>query len=519
MVNHLKFYFQMAFYWLKAPYWPKAPYWLIALIWIVFPGICYSEEESHLKIIVDKSQVEMGKYLSARIVYTGKHIPDSSHLEKWYDDFFVDRRNKESETLANSLIQTTEFLRLYPRATGNKVLHSIALGGAIAYPVKIKVIPVIRNQIDGTPHWQPLPETIWQGETIKLSISQNLLDLSNQIVIEDGLFTGFVTQLLDQKEVKNDNVEQKNQKNIQLSWLITANSPGTFQLEAPAIVQRGRGRWKFYLPRVHLKVKPLPSYIPPTIPVGKLSIQTGFFYAQKQAFWFVDLHNEGLLADEIYGMRTQLSELTGQPIETVTFSALHTQQNASLESVHRYQVAVPQWSWAFNEGPEIIVPYFDVLEGQIKRVSKKLPGVWNIPYTAIYVLLLVIGVIVMLVILQLFRGLKTILAWQTFSKHLNDSHTPYELRQLLLAQGSFLNLEQWSQAKYFYSRTNAAKCIARQLNRLCFSQLKNQQLINKTESPEVSINRIKYLLTELYTLKFWLMGIQSSKFRTCTNRP
>ena len=78
--------------------------------------------EPEVKIVLNQSEVEMGKFILARIEYSGDNVPQLSNIQRWYDDFFVERRDESAEKFPDGLIRYTETMRLYPRNTGNKVL-------------------------------------------------------------------------------------------------------------------------------------------------------------------------------------------------------------------------------------------------------------------------------------------------------------------------------------------------------------------------------------------------------------
>lgn len=455
------------------------------LLLIFFSVSGLADEQPKLSVKPDKTQVEMGKYFSVSLIYIGKTIPDISHLQKWYHDFYIDRRDTEAEDLSNGLIQYTENLRLYPRSTGKKVLHAIAMGGAIASPVMLNVVPIVRKGIDAAPQWQLLPDTIWQGETIKVSVIQNLLHQSNTVVVDNVSFPGFSVHALEQEIISIDHI-----KKIKLSWLITAQSYGVHQLELPSIVQRGRGRWRFYLPRMQIAVKPLPSYIPPTVPVGKLSIQTGLISDKNKLFWFVDLQNEGFFPEEIYGIRKQLADLAGIAVEMVKL--FHTQSAPEVPKgyIQRYQFPIPDWSFGTAKGDKVSISYFDVHEGRILKISNTLPRVWSIPVLGqnlfyIFLLFILCGLV-----WSLYKGWKKRLNRKNFLSLLNQIRHSYELRQLLLSQADCYTLDEWSLKQSSSNKKNQAKSIANQLNSLCYAR-----------SSQISLSDIKQQLVQLYSMK------------------
>ena len=457
---------------------------LLFCLLLLSTSTVWSETENSLRLVVDKTQVEMGKTLSVRIVYIGNDVPDSTNLQQWDKDFFVDRREIETSEAIDNQLQTTEYLRLYPRSAGNKVLHSIASSGAISSPVNIRVNPSVRNNIDGTPHWQPLPKSIWQGETIKISIMQNLMHPSNEIIVDDTLFPGFTVQ-----QLKSERISHNDQKKVRLNWLITAQSPGYYQLDAAAITQRGRGRWRFYLPYAGIRVKPLAAYIPPTVVVGQLSMKTGLFYKNNMPYWFVELKNKGHLPDDIYSVCTQLSKLTGLAIDLITLIIPDPAPDMPLPAIHRYQLPVPDWTWGFTEGAEISIPYFDVRTGQLNSVSKNLPAVWQIPRSGRIVFFLTLALLSLLILFFLYKGIKAILKWRHYRYTLQQAQTALQLRQLLLSQGNFSTLEKWSKRYKPLNKLSLAKNIASQINSLCYARSENNS--------EFSLDEIKQMLIKL----------------------
>lgn len=450
--------------------------------------------EPELRIIIDKAQVEMGKYLLVRLEYSGDHVPEMSNLQQWSDDFFVDRLEQGAEKLSDSRFLYTEKMRLYPRQAGEKVLHAVALGGAIARPVRIMVLPAIRKGIDGTPHWLALPESIWQGQTIVLGIEQKLLHPSNQVSMDKAEFPGFWLEKLDAKPGLEEDVDT-----LQLRWLINAQSSGTMILEAPMLEQRGRGRWRFYLPRISLNVKPLPSYIPPTVPIGKLSIGTGLFVSKNKSHWQVVLQNQGLLPEEVHGIRMQLAKLSGWPAEKIQLSHSRAELDPMLFA-QSYSVPLPEWSLGFLDGPEIFVSYFDVDEGRIKTLSRRLPGVWAMPVIWQYLLGFVFVLVLLLLLKWLIKTLTNLRTWRRYRQTIRQAQESHELRRLLLMHVGCRTLDDWA----LVAPGTLANHIAGQLNELCFSQ-------SLSRSCKASLEDIKQALLQLYTYRTYQRSLAAAK--------
>ncbi len=324
------------------------------LLLVLLPLAAGSAE---LSVEVEQQQVEMGKYLNARIVYTGKHAPGLADLGQWDDDFFVDRGDSDEERLAADRVRLTEHLRLYPRHAGEGLLESIALGGAAAPPLRIKIIPTVRKGIDGTPHWLPLPQQLWQGQTFEIGIRVARLHPSNRIVVETARFPGFDVQPLQRRQVTRNGTQL-----ITLRWRLTPRSSGRLRITPPVFEQRGRGRWRYHLRPQAVDVLPLPAYIPPSVPVGRITLDTRLI-GTTPLQWELAVSSNSVLPQTIQGIRTQLAHIAGTDADQVRAEA------------HRYRVTLPAWSWGLGGGPLVRLPYFDTRAGRLALA----PPAWRAP--------------------------------------------------------------------------------------------------------------------------------------------
>jgi|GEM_PF-901318 len=461
---------------------PVSKFWLLIMLLLPVLTAAQQPAKSVIRMLVDKSHVEMGKYILLHLQYQGETIPQLSNPAVWYDDFFVDRRSEDAEKLSDGLIKYTETIRLYPRHTGEIILHAIALGGAVSRPLTLHVSPAVRHNIDGTPHWLPVVQDIWQGQTIIVTIEQRLFNSSNQLLPEDGVFPGFAVQPL--VPVKR---QEKDVTIVTLSWQLTAQTPGILQLEAPAIEQRGRGRWRFYLPRISIRVKPLPAYIPPAVPVGQLQMNTALIWIKDIPVWQVDFTNRGQLPDEIYSIRQQLASAAELTPDDVQQHIIHPEDKQNISQ--RYSIAAPQWIWGLGDGKTIHIDYFDVTAGQIKTVQGFLPAFWNVPQSWRYLLYGILLIILSGLIFVVLKFLQWLLAWQHYRQAIQQMYNAHQLRRLLLTQGRFATLEKWQSTRTQYVSAE----LVRQLNSLCFAQQQSLELA-----------AIKKNMVKLHSFIYWL---------------
>ena len=417
---------------------------IIALILLFFS---FSVSSASLFLKLEKTTIEMGKYLNAKLIYTGLSNPGLADLTQWEQNFFIDRRQVETKTLLRGNLKITELLRLYPRKTGLISLDAIALGGTFMYPISLNIKPAIRKQIDATPKWKTLPKTVWQGQRFKVSVGMNLLHFSNHINIDNENFVGFITEPLPQQKVTLNG-----KKHIVLSWYLTAKSIGLKQLSLPPIEQRGKGRWKFYLPQPVINIQPLPRYIPSTVPVGKLSIKSTI---QNSNYWKVTVKNKGTLPQEVFGLRSSLAKAANKTVDEIDVSNPTINDNLSL-TTQTYQVKIPSFSLGIEK--VLTLTYFDVKEGRLRSISHTLPTVLAIPNWLKFVLFILILPILFYAYLMLTKVIQHRIKYRKLIVKINNASTVNALREAVMGSKQLIvknkqdKLLELLNQHYFYDK-------------------------------------------------------------------
>ncbi len=447
-----------------------------ALLFHLLLPILTISQAAELTLEFENTQIEMGKYITARIVYIGNVEADSADLQQWEDDFFVDRRDMDIEHLHSGKIQTTEHLRLYPRSTGKKVLDTIALGGAFVYPVEITVKPLIRNKTDGSPQWLTHPLTLWQGQTIEVGVKVPLLHPSNQIALGETPFSGF-----EATAIKPTPRGGKKVKHVIRRWQLTAKNAGEFIIDPPFVEQRGRGRWRFHLPRIKITVQPLPAYLPSTVPVGNISLHTKVDQSTTDSTWQVTIRNNGSLPQEVFGIRAQLAHHARTSVDKVEV----LNQEIKTGSQQTYRAYIPDWSLGFAEGPAVSVQYFDIQDGRLRVLNNQLPAIWKIPRWATYLLW---GFFIALISIAIFYSIRMIHPWWKHGLLIAQTADPHGLRKILLERHRFHTLDEWA-----CNNGRSGPGIARQLNALCFSP-----------HADVTFEKVKDRVLDIHIRPLWL---------------
>lgn len=428
--------------------------WQLLLCWMAaLAGLPGALPAAQLSVDLDAAQVEMGKHLSARIRYTGAQAVGRADLRQWRSQFHIDRGDIQSDSSADGQVVTVERLRLYPRSSGELLLESIALGGAIAAPQRIVSTPSVRNGIDGTPHWLALPTQVWQGEALEVGIRLKLLHPSNHIAVEDLQARGFAVSELPR--VHGDD------GSVILRWRLIARDSGQLAIEAPPIEQRGRGRWRYHLPSLTLHVQPLPAYIPPGVPVGRLRL-AATLVEQDGARWHrVTVSNDGELPDEVQGLRRRLATSAGRQPADVQAGPTRSEEGVA-QAV--YGVPPDDWSWGFGRGRELAVTYFDTDSGRLASAHTRLAAVWRMPPGA----QVPVAILALLTVLVAGRmaahAAMRARRRQRLRQRLAQAGDAHAIRRLLLHSGSAGDLSQWAERQ---PDPTAAE-VAAVLNRACY---------------------------------------------------
>ncbi len=436
-----------------------------------------------VRVTVSADNVELGKYLTAQVSYTGSESRLPASYYQWEQNFYIDRGDVATRNLPDGDILTTEKLRLYPLRTGRIVVDSIALGGGVSHPLDISVRDSVRNGISGTPRWHKLPQRLWQGQSVQSCISSRLFAKSNVVRVADWHLEGFAFRPLPvRKTLVNDiNV-------IEQCWQITAYTEGEFKLFLPAVEQKGRGRWRYYLPAQSLQVMPVPGYIPATVPVGNLRAETSLVHAQSGELWQISFYSDSVLQAEIYKIRQQLAQLAGISADSVQVKLV---DNSGLSSVMVYSSVLPEWSFGSFSNHSITMSFFSPQQEKVITQQINLPAVWRMPLWFVLMSISIIAITLILVVKNLRRFVSGFINMHRFRRALAATQTPDELRALLLRQCALKqhmqvkSLADWSDCQ----NSSQTAEIAQKLNQLCFSN-----------RPDADFSGIKEQLLRIYII-------------------
>ncbi len=403
-----------------------------------------------LELKLSRQHVEMGKSITATFTYQGRTQPNPIDLSLWQNNFYIEQDDADTSNLDTQTIISISKARLYPRRTGQITLDAIAQGGSFVKPQTINVSASIRNNIDATPQIHPLKNTYWADQAIPIRIDVARHDPRNQIIAKEWLVEGFnITPLPSIKTATR----------VQLQWLIYTPAQGLYELELPAIIQRGRGRFRYHLPKLKLNIKPLPAYLPGSVATGKPHISSQVIQKNQNKILQLTLSKQGHLPQNIEGLQQFIQHLSS---DELALNIQTTEQQQHGTTTRHIYITLPNWLWGQKRNIELT--YFNTQTGQTDILKHALPRLYTIPQSA-QQLMIALSLAFLLIALQQLN--KKAITWRkkkAIKQSIRRAKNSQELRNILLNNGQYKTLEEWAQ----HNPSQQTQHIKNQLNQACY---------------------------------------------------
>lgn len=405
-----------------------------------------------LTLLPAEKQIEHGRTVTINLRYVGPVVPDELNVNRWQTQVFTEKGYRTERELPDGQIEVTQRLTLFPRQSGLLTLGPLALGGVKSTRFDLMVTPAVVNQVDITPSWSTLPDQLWQGESFESCVRMPLSEQRSRMKVELPEVAG-ITVLQTQNRI-----DQLDGLLIAVHcWRLSSELPGNYHVELPPIIQRGRGRWTFYLPSQSLEVLPLPSYLPKRIAVGlpNIRIQTG------DQGWRVVVQVDGREQGQpLWGIKSALADSLGISSDQI------------IDDGNELFVPYPRWS--FGDINRVKLPYFNTETGRLDSVDLLLKAPWRLPTIAL-MLLTILGLVIL--IKGAFWG---VMLLQRRSRRLSlkraiqSATSADQLRAIVLETGldvahdrsGYKTLGDWADAQSEPEAVSLAECI----NQLAFSK-------------------------------------------------
>ncbi len=320
------------------------------------------------------TKVELGKYfvlhLSANNTLTSLARVDLSELEKY---FHVDTTNN-IETLTKNGVATQSWqIHLYPYLTGTTRVPALSYNNVRSRPFDIQVTSAIdprtnqpftiEHHVSTLSPWQR--QQVLVTTTIKTDNKFAQLETKNSEINNMDLLP--VTQY---KQRLTDS-----QTRYTVGWAIFPLVPGTQKVSDLVVNYSHQGKitHRFYSPTYRLTINPLPLYVPPTIPVGKLSIHSKdemplINTKQSLQYWHISLQGSGLPTHFMPMLEAQIHSSKESVFYPVTPSTQQTVSVSGVTTAIHYRIPYKLLQQGIYTLPTIKLNYFDPDSGKLVDV-------------------------------------------------------------------------------------------------------------------------------------------------------
>lgn len=428
------------------------------LLFVVALCLSFSANSYELNVSINHNQVELGKPVTLFIHSSQTSVSlDNIDLTTLKRDFYI--KNIQEPVTSNQ--QQTLSVTLYPRTTGHLSIPELYFIKTRSQPIPLKVKPAIdpKDNSEIEVKYSVSTHSPWKKQQVLVKLG--LTSHSSILVIKtpDAYSVHSDIFSLDVSSNPTNNESNKLTQHT-TGWAVFPRQAGTHQLELPAIqlVRDGITTHRFYPPLLQLDIKPLPVYIPATMPIGHLSFNINT--PADHTIITDTIHNaefslksEGVMPSTLPSIATQLKsreEISFYPASKKSIQSTSTQ---GIISEDRYTISYKTNKQGIINPGEIKLSYFDPDSGTIKSLSKTMGNSFSIHRGLLIFLVIAIVIAGYFLLIKIYGLLK--LKWHCLSgyrqvlKLLPAINKPedikYSLMKIALAERwhDNLTLQQW----------------------------------------------------------------------------
>jgi len=344
---------------------------------------CYSIENittKELVLFVDKSKGILGRPIRADLyginLETKLSDINLNAIEKKFGisiDYAVN--NTSDERWPNKKVQILKF-KLYPRNTGAILIPRLKVENV---NTKEQTVFIEKGKTS-SPTVALETNTPYEQQQFTAHINVLSSEATSQLSInKNSLMDDFDSLPLKFERKKN----AAGFYELKIGWALTARKNGQLKLKLPPIEYSVSGvlRKKFYLPLQNITIKALPSYLPPTIPIGKITIQSHFpqeGILNSNSISYLDIHLSGNLSSS-YKLPPVLRQLkSNSQINFLPVNSTHSSSASvnNLVSIVKHSIPFKPLESGFLNLPKIQLQYFDPSSGKITTLTHSVDDVF-----------------------------------------------------------------------------------------------------------------------------------------------
>ena len=454
-----------------------------------------------LIIFTDKSESTIGRPIRADLygISLNEKISDIK-LNQLSENFGIVTdyviNETSDERWPNKTVQILK-LKLYPRKVGTVIIPRISSNNTHSTE---KALTIIKGEMD-LPELSLSRSNPYERQQIIAQFSLKSNNPTSRLSInEDMKIQGFDSQLLPFKRTKL----KEGIYLIQIGIALSALRNGQLTLELPHLEYSvsGVSRKQFYFPKRKIDIKRLPLYLPPTIPVGIVKIQsklpsTRLLKSDSIYYWNIELSGALNNTYQLPAILRQIKSNNHIKFLPADSRRSNITSTNNLTSIAHHSIPFKVLNSSFLKLPDIKLQYFDPVSGKIEDVF----------YISDYILVLsifwrsVFGAFMILILVYITKLISK--KWQRFKfskykreqalKLLKEENNIIRLRESirLFSESEFwpknLTISDWG--KFWsgkYQTNNDFEEFIKKLT-LCFYNTRNDHYSKKLNSEFISL--------------------------------
>ena len=357
------------------------------LLWLLLWLLCglplsVLADEARLWLELEQTSVELGQPLHGVLHAHGTgRAPDSEQLQPLSREFAVQSGVMETAP-ADSESDVTHYrldFTLYPRRSGTFTIPALVLADSRSEALTVEVSQAL-SQGEALRVTPAISTTRpWVREQVLVSLEVITPDPLASLEIEAPLLPGFEVLPLSSERERIDTAQGERTR-LRSGLALFSLTPGSHVPSLPLVNYRldGGTRKRFPLPALELEVRPLPPYVPPTLPVGAVSIESyleprGLLAPRQLGFWHIALRAEAVPPHWLPPLQPLLGSTDDVRLLPPRRESSIAADSSGIHARFDYRVPFHPRSDGRVALPELALDYFDPQSGRLERAVHRPP--------------------------------------------------------------------------------------------------------------------------------------------------
>lgn len=354
--------------------------------------------------------------------------------------------------------------------------------------------------------------TVWERQQITMLAKVTTPDRFATLIIDTPKIEGFEIYTIPHSREQHSNGNHI----LRTGWILFPLQPGTHNISLPAVNYRlgGAIQQTFGMPGLKIQVKALPPYIPPTIPVGKVSIHNeiepeNLLKTDHLSYWHITL--QGMSVPPVWLPPILRHIKSSSDVQFLSASSERT-TTPDTQGVHGkvvHHIPLKPLSNGQLSLPTIQFQYFDPENGRIETIKYKPGKIIALSTTLRFLLAGVFSLLIFVLLRRAFMYFQIRLVQQRarnyalglVSQAQDETELRHALRRYATAEGwpENLALSRWMSCyKQHYVPNHQLPQIIDNLSQIIYGQANHSdigQIRNSLVHALTTAKKIKHMRT------------------------